>query len=115
MHKLILACVQIELPSRVVALGIGVEPARKRQPKLGESAIGAHAMLRSDRNMSRRTGPSAWIDIATQQRKAGERARDVINARAQEEGCRSSFIRVHQRDWEEMGRVGVVGCELAAQ
>ncbi len=49
-HKLVFASVEKRAPSRVVALGIGVEPARERQANFGESAGGAHAVLGSHYN-----------------------------------------------------------------
>src|SRR5580704_19286516 len=47
-HDLIQAVIEVELPARFVALGIGVKPTRERQAQLDETAVGADATLRRD-------------------------------------------------------------------
>src|SRR5271169_2647530 len=57
MDHLILAHVQEQLPARIVALGICVEPARERQTEIDESAKRANGPLRRNHDLSRRVRP----------------------------------------------------------
>ena len=56
-HNLVLAHIEVELPSGIVALGIGIEPSRKRQSQVDEAAKCPNRHLRSNHDLTRRVGP----------------------------------------------------------
>src|ERR1700722_4192863 len=102
MYDLVLAQIEIELPTCVVAFGISVKPARERQSEIDESAKGAGWALGSDHDIAVRAGcRQGYCDRASQLRSAGG-------------GCYS--VQRRKRDWiAQPAHVGEEGIDLAAE